>query len=685
MTRAKRQPDQQPEQQPYQQPDQPAQSAPSAQNVPSAPEAPSEAAAPAEAVAPAGHGRHSKRPKPRLTRPQRVFRLMALLLIVIGLAYCLMCVLVAVPMGILHASGLVMLDSSAEYNTLTLNIINIFLAEGLVFVCGMTSFRAPRHPRMYAPAIVMLCLCCGIQVMSFALDFRPGALLPLAYLFAMLLLARYLKSKAEESAAYVEPAAASQADAKSEVQPMTEPEVETGSSKSQAPAAQPSAGKRGSSRPAVRRVLSSLGFVLLAGVVFCLLHVAGHTVTGRYLVTQPVSYLEAAEADADGAIRVTSTYASEAQDSSKTTPEMEIVWRDDWFDQPSTSYNHELATAAMALSVLANSEAHYYTAQTATACLEDCLTQLGFTDIDTSSYYSSSETLDEIGRIFNGKTDVVAFGLGRKELPATGSTDGSADDTRTLVVCAVRGTWGSEWLSNLRVKDADGSTDTAGFADAADLVLAAIEKYTADLDPERTVVLIVGHSRGGSVSNIVGARLDELAGTSDEVAPRDSIYVYGFAVSGTTLSTGASDELYDNIFSVQVPGDLVPEVPLRSWGFTRYGVELRFPGEDSAGYEELIARVQEHAEQNIGQELSIDFYMADNLRELLDALAARFSSASEVTSLTGGVGFAGVAAKYNVAQIIKYHYPDYYLALMESTEADDLVLVSDGGLPDATA
>lgn len=650
---------------------------------------------------------------------------MSFFLVVPGLLWCLACLVVAVRLGFLHANGLLLLGSNAEYNSFALNIVNALLAGSLVFACGLTSFRAVRRPRLYLPSIVMLYLCCGIQVMMLVLNSTRGTFASLLFLFATVLFAHYLRSKADGSdsaaadpAAAVGPAVCPAADPAVEAGPAAEtaaadglaaaagPVPEAAPSGSRRPADQPvgtrvgrGGRKRRAAAPLALRVLASLGLVVLSGVAFCLLHVTGHYFTGRYLVTQPVSELEAVEAGEDGALHVVSSYCSEAQDSSQSAPVMEIVWRDDWFDRPSTVYNHELATAAIELSMVANSEGHYYIAHETNAFFENCLTQLGFTDIDTSSYYLSSENLDEIGRIFRGETDVVAFGLGRKELSAAGASDGdapAADDARTLVVCAIRGTWGSEWLSNFRINEAAGSADTAGFSDAADYVLEAIKEYTADLDPERTVVLVVGHSRGGAVSNIVGARLDELAGTPDEVAPRDSVFVYGFAVSGTTLSSDAGDGLYGNIFSIQVTGDLIPEVPLRSWGFTRYGVEMRFPGEGSQGYGELIARVQEHAEHNIGQKLSIDFYMADDLRELLDAVAARYSSASEVATLSGGVGIADLAVRYGVGEIIKYHFPDYYLALMESTEADDLILVSGpsdgptggtvgGTAPDSTA
>ena len=111
-------------------------------------------------------------------------------------------------------------------------------------------------------------------------------------------------------------------------------------------------------------------------------------------------------------------------------------------------------------------------------------------------------------------------------------------------------------------------------------------------------LLLVGHSRGGAIANLVAAQADdELAALAEGAQPQDGLELaagdavagYTFASPGCTTSTHAHAARYGNIFNIANPADLMPALPLASWGYARYGVDMNLPAMGEEGFDTQFA------------------------------------------------------------------------------------------------
>lgn len=152
-----------------------------------------------------------------------------------------------------------------------------------------------------------------------------------------------------------------------------------------------------------------------------------------------------------------------------------------------------------------------------------------------------------------------AWTLGKKTVSFGG-------EDRTLLVAAIRGTNGGEWISNFDFAPShDEDTQYAeNFLLCAGDVLPELRKAVSR--EERPLLLICGHSRGAACANLLGVLLDR------ELGPED-IYVYTFATP-TTLRGEALKEDYPNIFNLLNPCDAVTLVPPPSLGYGRAGQDI---------------------------------------------------------------------------------------------------------------
>lgn len=236
------------------------------------------------------------------------------------------------------------------------------------------------------------------------------------------------------------------------------------------------------------------------------------------------------------------------------TPDVQVeaAWNDSWFTQDAAAYRHALALTAMALSGAA-----YVETENGSAA-GDALAELGFAQVKAFHYESVQESGD----------DLVGYTFARKTIRAGGKTV-------PLVAVVVRGTGDvMEWASNLKMGRGG---DHAGFALAAGELTANLQKYLSEakISPAQARFLITGHSRGGAAANLTAVRLTE-AGT-----PASRIFCYTFAAPA--VSTKGRTEGYESFFNIIQDEDLVTRIPLSTWGYRRYGVDLRLPGRAGFG------------------------------------------------------------------------------------------------------
>lgn len=247
-------------------------------------------------------------------------------------------------------------------------------------------------------------------------------------------------------------------------------------------------------------------------------------------------------------------------------------WKDSWLggDYGGYHYTHELGRACSMLTAAAYKK----------DCIEGDLEALGF--VGVKSYFPDEEggyksDWDECG---------CAFGIKTVEDPGTGRQV-------PLVVVVVRGTISNgEWLSNFNVADSSPASPLPaheGLSRCRRMVLRRLASWAKEqdgklegLDWEHARVLLTGHSRGAAVAALMAASLDdgyELVGHA--ISPAN-VSAYTFA-SPTTSRLGQDKSLYDNVFNVVNPEDLVPKLPLGTWGYQRLGTTLVLPSKTNTG------------------------------------------------------------------------------------------------------
>lgn len=198
-----------------------------------------------------------------------------------------------------------------------------------------------------------------------------------------------------------------------------------------------------------------------------------------------------------------------------------VLWDDAWFSQDSFTYNHELARACSVISALAYAESSYYQSGSDTPpYMENALYDLGFDKVETESYRYRSEVVDEVLDVMTQQSDGVAYALAHKDL---GESDGVR---RELIAVSVRGSYGSEWLSNFNLGEGEAaaaaealtderSHDHTGYQIAALDILAHLDEWVDEAESRGSEVsiLLTGHSRGGAVAGLLASMLDDRAAT----------------------------------------------------------------------------------------------------------------------------------------------------------------------------
>lgn len=378
-----------------------------------------------------------------------------------------------------------------------------------------------------------------------------------------------------------------------------------------------------------------------------------------------------------------------------------MLWDDAWFDGDPRVYNHDLARASSVLAALAYAESGFYQSGSKTPpYMENVLHQLGFDMVETGSYRFRSEVVDEVLDVMTQQSDGVAYGLARKELmPAPDGTP------RELIAVSVRGSYGSEWLSNFNLGAGEAaaaaealaderSHDHTGYQVAALEILGELDAWVDEADARgaEVSVLLTGHSRGGAVAGLLAAMLDDraAAGTGEDArteadaaaqapmqrAPR--VFAYTFASPRTTLNARGNDARYGNIFNIVNPADLVTNLPLESWGYVRYGVDVPLPSLDDEGFGERFAAMQDAFEHLTGGRDSYDPEAEAAIDGVVAELARTVPTAGALMTPRGVASVAAACALHiNPTRILRGHYPSVYIAWMESLPG----LAVDAGRP----
>ena len=218
-------------------------------------------------------------------------------------------------------------------------------------------------------------------------------------------------------------------------------------------------------------------------------------------------------------------------------------YTDELFFCNSSELNGDIAKLSIGLATEA------YIKDAITTTLTD---EMGFEIVRQENY----EIVDSM-TLGKDSLDIVAFTIAKKQI-----------GNRIVYCVPIKGTSeNAEWYSNFNLGTGDMHE---GFMNASN----QIYEYLVDVidndgyDDANTVILTTGHSRGAAVSNIVSGWL-----TKHRIISINQIFSYNFACPAVSKS---ADTSLNNIYNYNNPGDLVPLLPLESWGYKRYGKTIDY-------------------------------------------------------------------------------------------------------------
>ncbi len=242
--------------------------------------------------------------------------------------------------------------------------------------------------------------------------------------------------------------------------------------------------------------------------------------------------------------------------------------------------------------------------------LSTMLTAMDYEHIEANAYYAENiTTKDSIGVLVGSKTIVDAKG-----------------ETYTLLGLFPRSSgYAREWQNNFNLGE---QGMHPGFKASADEALRFLKHFIEEHEIEGHLKLwAAGYSRGAAITNLVAGILaqdSEYLGENVTLLPKD-IFAYNVATPGNmpleanksdALSISASrgegyrdtegeafpykgedgpidfsDDAFDGIHNLNAVGDPIPTLPLKQWGFTRYGTdhEVLYGGDAFASYLEEIS------------------------------------------------------------------------------------------------
>ena len=247
-----------------------------------------------------------------------------------------------------------------------------------------------------------------------------------------------------------------------------------------------------------------------------------------------------------------------------------IYYSDDYFRHSSTEYDPHLATLSCIMTNFSvplenpsSLDSDWYIKQPKR--LYGFFGSIGFKDFETNDDYVSRSRFDSIGVACANK---------------------QVDDYTVIGVGIRSGGYFREWSNNVYLGDGTKSEYMhEGWYNAANKTIDFIDEYiSANRITGKIKVWIAGFSRGGATANLAAGLLDnkilndEEIFSNDVTLTRDDLYAYTFeAPQGANYNSETVEkpgsELYNNIYNVVNPNDLVPKVAMSEYGFTRFGTD----------------------------------------------------------------------------------------------------------------
>ena len=254
-----------------------------------------------------------------------------------------------------------------------------------------------------------------------------------------------------------------------------------------------------------------------------------------------------------------------------------------YFEHPSTQYDSHLASASLAMTIATFTDFGPFDEDwhlNQSKFVREYFTAIGFNSFAVNEDYQKSATFDSIG-----------LAAAKREF----------GDYTVVAITPRSGGYFREWGNNMHLGDGSKSDYMhEGWYNAANKLLSFLDDYVASNNVKGKVKLwMSGFSRGGATTNIAAGLIDNKLSRGEKVfsngatTSRDDVYAYTFeAPQGANVNSTSvkapKDALYDNIFNIINPLDIVPKLAMKQYGFTRFGRDkyVRTAFYDPHGYDE---------------------------------------------------------------------------------------------------
>ena len=247
----------------------------------------------------------------------------------------------------------------------------------------------------------------------------------------------------------------------------------------------------------------------------------------------------------------------------------DLYFSQSYFEHPSYEYDPHLASASLALAVSTFTQFSeiydeaWYINQSQFA--EEFFDTLEFNTFTTNEDYKQSARFDSIGLC-----------AAKKEY----------EDYTVIGVAPRSGGYFSEWASNVHLGDGSKSDYMhEGWYNAANKLINFVSNYVEENNVTGRVKLwMAGFSRGGATTNIAAGLIDNKLANGEKIfsnhatLSREDVYAYTFeAPQGANVNSKTvkkpKDAIYNNIFNIVNPLDIVPKLAMKEYGFTRFGID----------------------------------------------------------------------------------------------------------------
>lgn len=246
---------------------------------------------------------------------------------------------------------------------------------------------------------------------------------------------------------------------------------------------------------------------------------------------------------------------------------VDVYYSRNYFEHPSYEYDSHLATASLGLATSTFTpytlvyDEEWYLNQSKYA--KEFFEKIEFNTFEINDDYTKP-----------AETNTIGLCAAKKEY----------DDYTVVAVAPRSGGYYSEWAGNMHLGDGSKSDYMhEGWYIAANKLVDFVTEYVSDNNVTGRVKLwMAGFSRGGATTNIAAALIDNKLNNGEQLFSNNAytsiydVYAYTFeAPQGANINSKTvakpKDSIYDNIFNIVNPLDIVPKLAMKQYGFTRFG------------------------------------------------------------------------------------------------------------------